>query len=1035
MKTKVLKAVLTLLVFALGALVGCAPEDGIKNIRMSFETDGGTQIEAILQEEGTEITPPEDPVKNGYTFEYWCSDAELTQKYEFGVMPGQDITLYAKYKANEYTLTFEPNGGKIEGTYPEKYTFGQTLVLPVPEFDGFAFGGWYDNAELNGESITQISAETFGNQTYYAKWTPAVYEIKYELNGMVNHPDNPSTYTFGTRIVLHNAVSEDPTKGFFGWYLTPDFTGDPVTAIEDTSMGDITLYACVKEGVYSVTYELNDGENDARNPTYYESGKETLLYPASKEHYTFVGWYSGDTLYEDSIPATQSGPLTLTARWKAIEYTIHYDAVDGVLQDAPDSYTIETERTDLVYPFKSGYAFVEWQDAAGNAVTSYGGGTTGDISVTAVYKQAAGVAVGEDGAVYKFLPNDGYEIVIPDNAVKINDHIQGQNTAGETYAPTSLYIGPASRLEYIGNFAFNAMTSFASTTVNLPASLKYIGNYAFLNVKFDFTLPEDNSLEFIGNAAFEGTDWETKYLKPSKEAYFYFGKVLLKYKGDDTVVDDIRSDTVGIAGGAFQDCTTLTSIVIPESVRTLGDSVFKNCTSVSSIVIPSTVTMVFYDLFAGWTADQTVYLPFAEGEKPAGWDQNWSAGGTNATFVYTKYNIIYELDNGKNPEGTETQYTRGEEFILPKPTKVGYEFEGWYLTEDFSGEAITAISAGTLGSVTVYAKWTQVETIKYTLTLNADGGTLDIDQIVYDVSTEETALPYPLKAGYMFQKWVDKDGAEVTFYGGGMTGNKTLTAVYLKGEGYTLNENNEITGWERTSNNRIVIADDIQKICDNTTKPGNVTDAETEFYIGKNSRLTYIGDNAFAYMTFKNSRFDMPKTVKRIGVSALINCNFFIDFDEDLSALEYIGGAALDGTAWASQQLPNYTDNDVYIGNVYYLNRDQAAEVVIREGTVSIAGSAFMRTKNVTSVVIPASVKSIGNNAFGSFDGTHATGIKSITIPETVTMVSYDIFGSWTEDQTVYLPFAEGEKPADWDQNWASGNSKATFVYKNDQAD
>lgn len=1035
MKTKVLKAVLTLLVFALGALVGCAPEDGIKNIRMSFETDGGTQIEAILQEEGTEITPPEDPVKNGYTFEYWCSDAELTQKYEFGVMPGQDITLYAKYKANEYTLTFEPNGGKIEGTYPEKYTFGQTLTLPVPEFDGFAFGGWYDNAELNGESITQISAETFGNQTYYAKWTPEVYRITYELNGMTNHSDNPSTYTFGTRIVLHNAVSEDPTKGFFGWYLTPDFTGDPVTAIEDTSMGDITLYAYVKEGVYSITYELNDGENHALNPTYYESGKETLLYPASKQHYTFEGWYSGDTLYEDSIPATQSGPLTLTARWKAIEYTIHYDAVDGVLQDAPDSYTIETEKTDLVYPFKSGYAFVEWQDAAGNAVTSYGGGTTGDISVTAVYKQAAGVAVGEDGAVYKFLPNDGYEIVIPDNAVKINDHIQGQNTAGETYAPTSLYIGPASRLEYIGNFAFNAMTSFASTTVNLPASLKYIGNYAFLNVKFDFTLPEDNSLEFIGNAAFEGTDWETKYLKPSKEAYFYFGKVLLKYKGDDTVVDDIRSDTVGIAGGAFQDCTTLTSIVIPESVRTLGDSVFKNCTSVSSIVIPSTVTMVFYDLFAGWTAEQTVYLPFAEGEKPAGWDQNWSAGGTNATFVYTKYNIIYELDNGKNPEGTETQYTRGEEFILPKPTKVGYEFEGWYLTKDFKGEAITAISEETTGSVTVYAKWTQVETIKYTLTLNADGGKLDIDQIVYDVSTEETELPYPLKAGYMFQKWVDEDGAEVTFYGGGMTGNKTLTAVYLKGEGYTLNENNEITGWERTSNNRIVIADDIQKINDNATKPAQPTDEQTEFYIGKNSRLTYIGNNAFANMTFKNSRFDMPKTVTYIGISALINCNFFIDFDEDLSALEYIGGGALEGTAWWYQQLPNYTDNDVYIGNVYYMNRDQAAEVVIRAGTVSIAGSAFMRTTNVTSVVIPSSVKSIGDNAFGNFSGTHAEGIKSITIPETVTMVSYDIFGSWTEDQTVYLPFAEGEKPADWDQNWAGGNSKAKFVYKNVQAD
>lgn len=86
-------------------------------------------------------------------------------------------------------------------------------------------------------------------------------------------------------------------------------------------------------------------------------------------------------------------------------------------------------------------------------------------------------------------------------------------------------------------------------------------------------------------------------------------------------------------------------------------------------------------------------------------------------------------------------------------------------------------------------------------------------------------------------------------------------------------------------------------------------------------------------------------------------------------------------------------------------------------------------------MIIPSSVKSIGDNAFGNFSGTYAEGIKSIEIPETVTMVSYDIFGSWTADQTVYLPFAKGEEPAGWDSNWAGGNSKATFVYKNDQAD
>ena len=1031
MRVKIALLLFLLLTFVLGFTVGCAPDESTPTTSsITFNSNGGSAVPELVLDAGAEITAPAAPTKIGHTFECWCSDAALEQPFTFDKMPSKSVTLYAKYKVNAYSVAFELNGGAMTDTAPESYVYGTTLNLPVPTYTGFTFGGWFDNATLQGSAVESISATDLGNKTYYAKWTPASYTITYVLNELTNSPNNPTSYVFGSIVTLEDAISVADGVGFGGWYDNPEFNGDPITVIDQTRHEPLVLYAREKQGVYAVRYDVDGGKNDARNLTYYDSSVETPLYDAAKEYYRFLGWFDGNGTQYTEIPVAHTGALELTAKWTAIEYEINYVTDGGVIENAVETYSIETDKTQLPAPLKTGYAFLEWRDGNGKVVTTYGGGTTGDVNVTAYYKAASGVQIETDGVITKFTASENGAIVIPDNAVKIVDHV-GYDPALE---PKSLFIGPASRLEYIGNFAFINKTSFENCTIDLPACLKYIGNYAFLNVKFDFTLPETNALEFIGNAALEGTVWESRVSKPSQEPYVYFGKVLLKYKGDDVVVNGIRSDTVGIAGGAFQDKTTITQIVIPASVRTLGDSVFKNCTGITSITIPETVTMVFYDLFWGWTNQQTVCLPFAEGNKPAAWDDAWHVG-TNAKFLYAKYAVEYDLDGGVNPTDAQNYYVRGEAYTLPVPEKDSFEFLGWYLTDDFSGDPITAIPATQIGAVTVYASWNMLELKQYTIVLDAGTGTLTTTEFVYDVNTEKTALPYPMKAGYAFEKWVDGEGNEVVSYGGGTTGDKSLTAVYKFGEGYTLNEYNEIIGWVTTDSGKVTIADDVTKILGHTANRDTATTYETEFFIGKNSQLTYIGDNAMAYMKFKNSRFDMPKTVTYIGTYAFINCNFFIDFDEDLSALGYIGAAAFEGTAWYAQQLPNYSDNDVYLGNVYYLNRNSVAGVcTIKDGTVAIAGGAFMRATQVTGVELPASLTTIGNNAFGDVWGTYASGITEITIPETVTTVGDSPFGSWKDTQTVYVPFAEGAKPDGWSQHYKS-DTAAKFVYAQQTTD
>ena len=143
--------------------------------------------------------------------------------------------------------------------------------------------------------------------------------------------------------------------------------------------------------------------------------------------------------------------------------------------------------------------------------------------------------------------------------------------------------------------------------------------------------------------------------------------------------------------------------------------------------------------FAGWYKDVEFTTQVTEIPQ----------GSTGDITLYAKwepvsYTITYELDGGTNASENPASYNVETETItLKDPAKAGYTFEGWYMAEDFTGEAVTEITQGTTGNITLYAKWEQIPftTVKVeggSCTLNDKEVTLSSFWISpYEVTQEE----------------------------------------------------------------------------------------------------------------------------------------------------------------------------------------------------------------------------------------------------------------------------------------------------------
>ena len=144
-----------------------------KTYDITFETNGGSSInKQIGIEHNEKVSKPSNPTKEGHTFENWYSNPEFGEVYNFDTPVTEPLTLYANWTANQYTVTFNPNGGSVipeSKTVTYRSSYGE---LPVPEREGYTFKGWYNTPNVGGGTeFTAASIVMSSNDhTLYAQW-------------------------------------------------------------------------------------------------------------------------------------------------------------------------------------------------------------------------------------------------------------------------------------------------------------------------------------------------------------------------------------------------------------------------------------------------------------------------------------------------------------------------------------------------------------------------------------------------------------------------------------------------------------------------------------------------------------------------------------------------------------------------------------------------------------------------------------------------------------------------------------------------
>ncbi len=176
------------------------------------------------------------PARDGYVFAGWYTDAAATEKFETSGLK-ESVSLYAGWTPIEYSINYVLNEGTLNDP-PVSYTPAASVVLPIPAREGYTFAGWYRTAELKG-GLTMTYPEQYGDLTVYAGWEPISYTVTYELDGGINHSDNPTLITIEDGVV----TLQSPLKRgcvFMGWYA------DEVAVEQISSGADITLRAVWK---------------------------------------------------------------------------------------------------------------------------------------------------------------------------------------------------------------------------------------------------------------------------------------------------------------------------------------------------------------------------------------------------------------------------------------------------------------------------------------------------------------------------------------------------------------------------------------------------------------------------------------------------------------------------------------------------------------------------------------------------------------------------------------------------------------------
>ncbi len=794
----------------------------------------GEVYETIDVAYGAEVDVPDAPEKEGYTFVAWCATADCADTHVHtvpSIMPAEDVTIYAVWEVNEYTVTYIVDEEVYE-TFDVVY--GAEVDTPEePEKEGYTFAGWdpevpatmpAEDIELvaqwtiNEYTITFVDEDDEEIGTLTTEYNAAIEEADYaDIEAPVKEgytfagwdPEVPATmpaedttvkatYTINNHVLtfvyandvdvdtvyeavdyataLDSMVPADPTRTgyvFDGW---EDADGKaPADYTAGMPDEDVTFTAQWSKDSFTITYVLDNGEEDIVRTYEYQEATEAAP-TVTKTGFTFDSW-SADT--PAAMPAEN---LTITANWNRNDYTITYKFDNGDA-DSVVTYAYEATVETPAAPEKEGYTFAGWDKEIPATMPAE------NVEITAQWTiNSYDITYIVDGVQYeKETYEFGAEVTPVEAPTKAGYTFSGWSAIPETM--------PATDVEIRGNFTADEQTityivdGEEDTTRSTTGLTDDAFNLASAPTKDGYTFSGWTVKDADGNV-YGGNTIPAGGLTITG-SFSADGQPVV-YKVDGVVVEElsgnpeINSEFVLAAdrvkeGYTFSGWTVLDAdgneIEVPATVP-LGGLTIEGSFTVNKYTITYVVDgeEFFKDVKDYGAAITAPEAPTKDGYTFSGWDNVPATmpvdGATvTGTFIADDQTITYIVDG--ETYTTETYKTDAAITPVAEPTKAGYTFSGW-------SEIPATMPAG---GVTVEGTFAPDD---QTITYYVDGEVYTTETYKTDATVVPVAAP--TKAGYTFSGWSEipatMPATEVTVTGTFKADDQTIT-YYVDGKVYT----------------------------------------------------------------------------------------------------------------------------------------------------------------------------------------------------------------------------------------------------------